>query len=56
MPKEWESMSIEDLFELHQLMQSVLREKLIAKKKLLENQLRQLNQPPDVERGKGHRR
>jgi hypothetical protein len=54
MTKEWESMSIEELFELHQLMQSVLREKLIAK--MLENQLRQLNQPPDVERGKGHRR
>jgi hypothetical protein len=34
MPSEWEAMSIEELFELHRLMQSVLREKLIAKKKL----------------------
>ncbi|MFG3593308.1 hypothetical protein [Bradyrhizobium sp. RDI18] len=39
-------MSIEELFELHQLMQSVLREKLTAKKKLLEDRLRQLNQRP----------
>jgi hypothetical protein len=45
MPGEWESMSIEELFELHQLMQSVLREKLIAKKTLLDDRLRQLNEP-----------
>jgi hypothetical protein len=43
--REWEKMSIDELFELHQLMQSVLREKLIAKKKLVEDRLRQLNQP-----------
>ena len=55
MPSEWESMSIEELFELHRLMQSVLREKLIARKKLLEDRIRQLNQPSDVERVKGHR-
>lgn len=47
MPSEWESMSIEDFFELHQVMRSVLREKLIAKKRLVEDRLRQLNQPPD---------
>jgi len=46
---------IEELFELHQLMQSVLREKLIARKKLLGDRIRQLNQPSDVERVKGHR-
>ena len=46
MRREWESMSIEELFKLHQLMQSVLREKLIAKKKLVEDRLRQLTQPP----------
>ena len=56
MPSEWESMSIEELFDLHQLMQSVLHEKLIAKKRLLEDRIRRLNQPSDVERGKGHRR
>ncbi|WP_213287382.1 hypothetical protein [Bradyrhizobium sp. sGM-13] len=39
-------MSIEELFELHQQMQSVLREKLLAKKAALEDRLRQLNQPP----------
>jgi hypothetical protein len=44
-PREWEKMSIDELFELHQLMQSVLREKLMAKKKLVEDRLRQLNQP-----------
>ncbi len=46
MRSEWESMSIEELFELHQQMQSVLREKLLAKKAALEDRLRQLNQPP----------
>jgi hypothetical protein len=40
-PREWEKMSIDELFELHQLMQSVLREKLMAKKKLVEDRLRQ---------------
>jgi hypothetical protein len=46
MRSEWESMSIEELFELHQQMQSVLREKLLAKKAALEDRLHQLNQPP----------
>jgi hypothetical protein len=52
MRSDWEQMSIEELFELHQLMQSVLREKLIAKKKLLEGRLGQLNQPSDSDGGK----
>ena len=52
MPGEWESMSIEELFELHQLMQSVLREKLIVKNKLLEDRIHQLNQPSDSDGGK----
>ncbi|WP_176721973.1 hypothetical protein [Bradyrhizobium sp. LMTR 3] len=39
-------MSTEELFELHQQMQSVLLEKLLAKKAALEDRLRQLNQPP----------
>jgi hypothetical protein len=55
MPREWESMSIEELFELHQLMQSVLREKLIARKTLLEDRIRQLNQPSDSDGGKDRR-
>jgi hypothetical protein len=40
----WECLSSDELFELHQEMQSVLREKLIAKKKLLED----LNQGADI--------
>jgi len=42
-------MSVDELFELHQLMHAVLREKLAAKK---ENRLGQLNQPTDIDRGK----
>ena len=45
----WESKSSDELFELHQLMQSVLREKLIAKKERLEARLRQLNRSTDGE-------
>jgi hypothetical protein len=55
MLSEWEKMSVEELFELHQLMQSVLREKLIAKQKLLEDRLRQLNRSPDSDGGKDGR-
>ena len=40
---EWESLSSDDLFELHQVMQSVLREKLMAKR-LLETLWPQINQ------------
>jgi hypothetical protein len=49
MLSEWESMSVDELFELHQLMQAVLREKLAARKEMLENRLRQLNQPTDID-------
>jgi hypothetical protein len=56
MRRDWESMSVDELFELHQLMQAVLREKLAAKKEALENRLRQLNQPTDIGRGKNRRR
>jgi predicted Fe-S protein YdhL (DUF1289 family) len=52
---QWESMTIDELFELHQLMQAVLREKLAAKRETLENRLRQLNQLSDVDRGKARR-
>jgi hypothetical protein len=48
-------MSSEELFELHELMQSVLREKLIAKKKLLEDRRRQLNRTSDSDGGKDRR-
>ncbi len=44
MPSGWELLSSDELFELHEEMQSVLREKLVAKRQLLDNQLRQLNQ------------
>jgi hypothetical protein len=48
MLSEWECLSSDELFELHQEMESVLREKLIAKRKMLEDQLRRLNQGPDI--------
>jgi hypothetical protein len=48
MLSEWELLSSDELFELHQEMQSVLRERLIAKRQMLENQLRQLNQRSDA--------
>lgn len=55
MLREWETMSIDELFKLHKLMQSVLREKMIAKKKQLEDRLRQLNQLSDSDGGKDRR-
>ena len=48
MQSEWEYLSSDELFELHQAMQSVLREKLIAKRKMLEDQLHRLNQGSDI--------
>ena len=48
MQSEWECLSSDELFELHQAMQSVLRDKLIAKRKMLEDQLRRLNQGSDI--------
>jgi hypothetical protein len=44
MKGEWESMAIDDLFELHEQLQEVLTEKLKAKKVELERRLGQLNQ------------
>jgi hypothetical protein len=45
---EWESLSSDELFELHQAIQSVLREKLIVKRQMLEARLRQLNQQSEI--------
>ena len=42
---DWESMTIDQLFDLHQLMQGVLIERLKARKAEIENQLKVLNQP-----------
>jgi hypothetical protein len=44
---DWETMSIDERLDLHQLMQSVLREKLMIKKELLDDRSRQLNGPSD---------
>jgi len=43
--EDWESMTIDQLFDLHQLMQGVLIERLKARKAEIENQLKVLNQP-----------
>jgi hypothetical protein len=42
---QWEFMTIDELFELRQLMQNILSEKLKAKKADLERRLQILNQP-----------
>jgi hypothetical protein len=44
MKSEWESMSIDELFALRELMQDVLSAKLRAKKAALERQLQALGQ------------
>ena len=44
MKSEWESMSIDELFALRELMQDVLSRKLRAKKAALEYQLQALDQ------------
>ena len=43
---EWESMTIEELFQLRELMQAVLMERLEAKKAELERRLDALGQAP----------
>ena len=48
---EWKTMSIEELSELHQLMQSVLHGRLLAKKKRMEAQLLRLNEYSDNDGG-----
>ena len=42
---QWDSMTIDELFELRELMQDVLSEKLKAKKAEIERRLQILNQP-----------
>ena len=44
MKSEWESMAIDDLFELYGQIEEVLRAKVQAKKAELESRLRTLNQ------------
>jgi hypothetical protein len=46
MASEWESMTIDELFRLRELMQDVLSERLKAKKLELERRLQILNLPP----------
>ena len=41
---EWESMTVDELFALHEQMSDVLRARLVAKKGALERRLQQLNQ------------
>ena len=48
MNSEWESMAIDDMLALRELMQEVLSEKLIARKAALERRLQSLNQQPRV--------
>jgi DNA-binding protein H-NS len=48
MMSEWDSMTSDELFELHQKIAAVLNAKLIAKKSALERRLRQLGQSPDA--------
>ena len=42
---DWESMTIDELLELRELMQDVLSERLKAKKAEIEHRLKILNQP-----------
>ncbi len=42
---EWESMTIDELFELREMMQDVLSERLKARKAEIERKLQMLNQP-----------
>lgn len=42
---DWESMTIDQMFDLHRLMQDVLIERLTARRAEIESQLKILNQP-----------
>ena len=42
---QWETMTIEELFELRELMQDVLSERLKAKRAEIERKLQMLEQP-----------
>ena len=44
----WESMTIDELFELRELMQDVLSERLKARKAEIERKLKMLDQPSNV--------
>jgi len=56
MKSEWESMTIDELFALRELMQEVISEKILAKKAALERRLQSLNQlSNDVEATKPRR-
>jgi hypothetical protein len=44
MKSEWETMTVDDLFELHEQMSSVLRTKLVAQRDALEWRLHQLKE------------
>ena len=56
MMSEWESMTIDELFALRELMQEVISEKLLARKAALERRLQSLNQlSNDVEATKPRR-
>ena len=56
MMREWEFMTIDELFALREQMQDILSAKLKAKKAALERRLQSLNQPSnDVEATKRHR-
>ena len=48
MMDQWKSMTIDDLFALHEQMVAVLRERLVAKKAALEGRLQKLNQQSKV--------
>jgi len=49
---DWESMTIDELFALREEVAAILKEKLIAKNKIAEERLRQLDQPSKPRRGK----
>jgi hypothetical protein len=48
----WESMTIDELFALREEVAAILKEKLVAKSKIAEQRLRQLDQPSERRRGK----
>jgi hypothetical protein len=44
MKSEWQMMTVDELFDLHELMSAALKKKLITQKALLERRLQKLNQ------------
>jgi hypothetical protein len=44
MKSEWQRMTVDELFDLHELMSAVLKRKLITEKAVLERRLEKLNQ------------